>query len=130
MIATTPQALKILLEKEERHTLANKVRPVKTSFFRIPNPMEAIEEIGRYPVIKEKDYLEEKSAQEEEDFYLLRKEFAKFAREVLPSLNQITSLILGEAYAKKVRYGVTYSAEIEGQISYVVEKLEKELVPP
>jgi len=103
-----------------------KVEPVKSAFYKVPNPMEALEEVGQYPVVTEEEYLENKSPQEEEDFYLLRKEFSKFARQHLET-NNITSLILGEAYAKKVRYGVTYSSQIEDVISYLVEKLEKEL---
>lgn len=126
MIARTPEALKTLLESEEEqlNSFPNKVPPVKTSFYKAPNPMEAIEEISRYPSLT--TYLEEKASSSEEDFYLLRKEFAKFAKDNLP-LNEISSLILGEAYAKKVRYGVTYSTQIEDVISYLVDKLEKEL---
>lgn len=122
-IATTPEEVKKLLEKEGLS--ANrviKVPPVKTVYSKTLTAMEAITLLGSLPRIDEDMYLEEKSSNEEEDFYLLRKKFADYVSSHLKT-NRITSLILGEAFAKKVRYGVTYSSDIERIISLMSEKI-------
>lgn len=123
-IAQTPDQVRKLLEEPEGESpLLNKIVPVKTVQFKAPSPMEAIQTISGYPQIDDELYLERKRKEEEEDYYLLRREFSQLAQKKIPQINRVTSILLGEAFAKKVRFGVTYSPEIENVISVIISDI-------
>lgn len=128
-IARTPKEIESLVGGRkgggERTRGETKRAAVKKVSFRIPTPMEALKEIGTYPRLDEETYLEKKGEGEEDDFYILRKSFADLVEDSLGT-NRITSLVLGEAFAKKVRYGVTYSPEIEDVITLMRREIKKE----
>lgn len=116
-IACSGREVDILLDKTKSYKQTTKVPCVKTVTFKRPSVMEALELIGKLPSLEE-----EKERPGEGDFYELRNKFAQLVEEKLKT-NRITALVLGEAFAKKVRYGVTYSSDIESVISLITAEI-------
>lgn len=67
--------------------------------------------------------LETKSEFEDQDLYSLRMAFADKAQN-LASVNRSMALVLGEMFAKKVRYGVSYDPALENYLSIIEAAIE------
>jgi hypothetical protein len=127
--------IQLLNEKKGGIESENKVAPIKIELKRLlSNPMEALQQLTSFPQLGEgsegpeggipsRSLLERRSKNEEEDFFLLRTKFASKAKQKFPQLSDLTALTLGEAFAKKVRYSVTYSSQIEDVISQVIDSI-------
>lgn len=127
-ISNLLSSIRLLNDKKGRVQFENKVLPIKIELEREPiNAMAALTQLTSFPELSQGDeiasYLEKRSKNEEEDFFLIRTRFASKAREVFPEMNSLTSLTLGEAFAKKVRYAATYAPEIEAVLDQVISHI-------